>query len=583
MAKKYVATIMNRTYMGDGAFIYLVSHPEIGELDVKTGIFKDRNDREYAPINDACLMMSEISDGYYNLTELDKIQEIMGTDSKQDAIKDYYYYTSRNIYVVTKTREGIPLVLVNNIDVMRNQASDELEAREKLNIDASENPNYETYDSIEDNTIDTTNEDNDVFIDLDEILIKMIEGKYSIEELKKLKDVIQAQKDDYEGVLDSITLQIEATEKGESSTILKEAIEKGKGKVIEKKEEMIEEDSSKNIRNASKKIKNYIDINKVFAQVTETLISQDNAAKRVLTEIARKEQSEASKARAILVTGPTGVGKTKMMELIAKYINKPFYKIDSTQLTIPGYVGKDIEEELWNLYVKYGKDKEKIEKAIIFFDEIDKKGSSKKDDISGQGVLNVLLPFIEGSTYTASDNLKKPTETVNINTKNMIVVLAGAYTEVYDKKTNKAKMGFGEEKEKEEQRKVTTEDFVKKGLMPEELMGRVSIVNLNELDIEGIKKILLESNESAIKIQKQIFEELGVKLTFTDEYINKISKMAIDRKTGARGVNNIVDETTWEAYGDAYTNLGEYEEIILDEETIENPHEYQKVLKQNKN
>ena len=147
-------------------------------------------------------------------------------------------------------------------------------------------------------------------------------------------------------------------------------------------------------------IKNYINLEELYKNVTKTLIAQDEPTRRVITEIARKEQYPSSKKRALLITGPTGSGKTKMMELISKYLDRPFYKVDSTQLTIPGYVGKDLEEVLWDLYVKCGRDADRAEHAIIFFDEIDKKGSSRKDDVSGKGVLNVLLPFIEGSTLS---------------------------------------------------------------------------------------------------------------------------------------------------------------------------------------
>ena len=584
MGKRYVATIMNRTNMGDNTFIYLVSHPEIGEIDTKTGIFKDRNGKEYAPINDATLMMSEVSDGYYNLVELNKIQSMMGTKSTKEAISDYNYYTSRIIYVVTKTNEGYPLVLTNNIDLMRDEAEKALQEQYNLKdqeqIEGIDN-NIDNSNDNDEFILDNTDENyyNEDHIDLDDVIIKMINGDYSLEELKELKTKLEEEKEDFESTIESLMLQIEATEKGESSTILKEAIASGKVKKLEDEDKKEEEDI-KNIATISKKIDNYIDINRIFALVTDTLIAQDEPTRRVLTEIVRKEQSPDSKKRAILITGGTGVGKTKMMELIAKYLDRPFYKVDSTQLTIPGYVGKDLEEELWNFYQKIGQDKEKLEHGIIFFDEIDKKGSGRKDDISGQGVLNTLLPFIEGSKYTACDNMKKPNSTVEIDTKEMIVVLGGAYTDVYNKKANKAPIGFGKEKDKEKE--VTTEDFIDKSMMPNELMGRVSIVKLNDLDVESIKRILLESNESAIKLEKELFEKLGVKLTFDDSFVDAVATRAYERKTGARGINNIVDESTWEAYGDAYTNIGMYDEIIIGEETIDSPKTYKKIYKNNK-
>ena len=131
------------------------------------------------------------------------------------------------------------------------------------------------------------------------------------------------------------------------------------------------------------------------------------------------------------------------MKLIAKHLDRPFFKIDATKLTIPGYVGTDIEEELWKLFVECGGDLDKAEHAIIFIDEIDKKGSDKKDDVSGKGVLNVLLPFIEGTEYDAVDSMKAPTKKVRINTSNMIVILGGAYTDVYSNLVERNGLGFG--------------------------------------------------------------------------------------------------------------------------------------------
>ena len=272
-----------------------------------------------------------------------------------------------------------------------------------------------------------------------------------------------------------------------------------------------------------------------------------------------------------------------MMELIAKYLDRPFLKVDSTQLTVPGYVGKDIEEVLWDLYIKCGRDKEKAEHAIVFFDEIDKKGSSKKDDISGKGVLNLLLPFFDGATYDACESVKQQKEVVKINTRDMLIILGGAFEDVYSDLKAKGSIGFTSTPvSPNATRSATTQDFVDKAKMPSEFMGRVAIVKLNELTLEDIKRILLESDESAIKIQEKLFKELGVKLTPSDEYLDAIAKQAKDRKTGARGLNTVVDESTWEAYGDAYTHLGEYEEIILGKETVEDPRQYQKVYKKKK-
>ena len=176
-------------------------------------------------------------------------------------------------------------------------------------------------------------------------------------------------------------------------------------------------------------ISNY-NIREVFAKVKETVIDQDEAAKRLIVEIERNlDQTDGT---GILITGNTGTGKTLLVETIAKHIDRPFISIDSSQLSSPGYVGKKIEQYLWDLFVKCGYAIDAAEHAIIYFDEIDKKGSEKKSDVGGQAVLNQLLKFLDGTTYKATDNPQHVTEqnSVDISTENMLVIAGGAFSEI---------------------------------------------------------------------------------------------------------------------------------------------------------
>ena len=402
---------------------------------------------------------------------------------------------------------------------------------------------------------------------LDNLILNIIDGTYTIEELKKLRESAQTNYGNLENLLDTLNLQIEASEKGESFVKLKN---EKKQKELEETFEVVKEEQKEENKVENK---NHIDLVKLFNEIKKTLIAQDEPARRVITEIARKEQNPELKNRGILLTGSTGVGKTKLMSLIAKNLNRPFYKIDATKLTVPGYVGTDIEEELWNLYVKCGKDVEKAEHAVIFLDEIDKKGSDNKSDISGRGVLNILLPFIEGTEYDACASVKAATQRVKINTSNMIVILGGAFQDVYDNLKKKNGIGFGATQD-EQKPQATTKDFVKKAGIPDEFMGRVTIVKLNDMDANSIKRILKESDESALHIQEKLFKELGVKLTSTEEFLDKIAMEAVERKTGARGLNNVVDDATWEAYNEVYTHPNEYSEVILTKDTADNPKKY---------
>ena len=146
------------------------------------------------------------------------------------------------------------------------------------------------------------------------------------------------------------------------------------------------------------------DVVEVFNYVKGNVVGQDDAVYRLIIEIARAFDSGRDKD-GILITGDSGVGKTLTLTSLAECLNRPLLIIDSTQLTIPGYTGKNIEEYLYDLYVKTGGNKSLTENAIIYFDEIDKKGSAKKSDVSGQGVLNVMLKFLDGTTYDAKDSM----------------------------------------------------------------------------------------------------------------------------------------------------------------------------------
>ena len=381
-------------------------------------------------------------------------------------------------------------------------------------------------------------------IEYDIDLLKNIEeGNYSKEELEELKRDIYYRK-----------VAID-----ELNELVKEAEYKSKNN------EDIDEYEKRGI----------ININKLYKKVTKTLIAQDKAAKEFITELAMLDLDNNNK-KGILVTGDTGVGKTKLIQLVAKYLNRPFLIIDSTQLTMPGYTGKDIEEYLYELIENCNYNMEEAENAIVFFDEIDKKGSAKKGDVSGQGVLNQLLKFLDGETYTAcKDTKNKGNTAVEISTHKMIVIAGGAFTDVYNSKDSKKISGFNQN-EKEIINEITVDDFVNKAQMPREFMGRCSVIHLRDLDSKDYERILKESDESPIIFAKNRFEIMdNVKLSFTDEYLKKSSQLAKTKNIGVRGLNGIIIKSIREPFIDINQNLGVYEEVIIDKNVLEDPKKYQ--------
>ena len=576
---KYVATIMNRHYIADGIFVFSAVNAVVGIYNEDEEIFMDKNGNEYVYMMSEEALTSEVPYSYFNLVEINKLKDILDMDLQiSSLISEYEDMCRKIIYHVGYTKDYIPYIYSFNTEKIKNEVSSLVS------------------DTIEESL------DGEMTEGLGQLIIDAIDDKYTKQELEDIVENLKTVEDELENTVGTLETKIEAIDNNQSfSECLQEKLKnptdvEKSPKIISNKEKLIknikENNKKETIEVKAKETKpdekievkkeNRIDIKEVFKSVTKTLIAQDEPAKRVITEIARKEMDERKKKEGILLTGPTGVGKTELMRLIAKYINKPFIKIDSTQLTVPGYTGKDIEEALWDLYVKCGKDKEKTENAIVYFDEIDKKGSEKKNDVNGKGVLNVLLPFIEGSTYDAAPDSKSSSPKVKIDTTKMTVILGGAYTDVYKHLAEKNTIGFGTEKVSiaaPKYRKAETKDFVEYGQMTDEFMGRVTVVKLNDLDLNSIKRVMLESDESAMRIQKEIFEKLGVQITFTDGYINKVAENALAKKTGARGLNGIIDESTWKAFEEVYTNDGVYSEVILDEKTVSDNSSYQLIKK----
>ena len=352
----------------------------------------------------------------------------------------------------------------------------------------------------------------------------------------------------------------------------------GAENVIDYLEELLPEfeELKEREENPSKFERKPINVLDLHDKVTKTLISQDKPALRVIAGIASLDLDNRNKF-GMLITGSSGVGKTKLLQLIAKYLDRPFLFIDSTQLTSTGIVGKDIEEYLWDLYVSCDYDLEKAERAIVLFDEIDKKRSSSNGDHVGRGVLNTLLKFLDGTTYSACENSqhKEPGTYVDIDTSNMIVIASGAYEDLYHS-TDKHVSGFETPSEVKKNKEIGPEDFVKRGDTPREFMRRMSvIVHLNDLYDKDFTEILYKSNESPTKIEQEKFKKLNTKLTFTDECMKKLGKVAYEKGLGVSGLVGEVEEITWQPFVDVISNQGEYEEIIISDKTIDDNTNYQ--------
>lgn len=404
-----------------------------------------------------------------------------------------------------------------------------------------------------------------------ELIKKVNSHAMTKKEMLELNKKIIVTRDNYNNLIDTIARVTEIEEESLQTPAVKIASES-------------KEDSKRELylkrKNIIKKLKNII-------------IGQDDEIDQLVTEIFRLQNNHSGKNKGILLSGSTGVGKSRICTLLAKYLDIPCKIIDTTQLTMPGYRGQNIEDFLEQLYMDEGKNLKRVEKAIIVFDEVDKKGSRDNYDVSGKGVLNQLLKFLDGTEYTIGLNEESVLQKtkVRISTNNMIVIFSGAFSNVYNApKFTTNNLGF-RETNTPKSKEPTLQDFIDIGCLPDESMGRLPIIiHLNTLSENDLKNILLHSKESDIYYVKQEFKkEAEVDIEFSDEAIEEIAHQAYLLKTGARSLQKIVHDTTYHAFKTVTDDFGQYSKVIVTKDTITDhknytliPKEQNKVLQKKK-
>ena len=529
------ALIVRKFDLNNGVFIYRPLRVSIGYLE--NGVFcNERGVIKYNSIEDEYFNYSPEDEGYYLL------------EISQELIEEYLSEYEDDIAFLEEKYMGI-LLLGYSDPITGDFIIDELSLEEILNV------NKDIYYSVNQ---DDNEPKIECTISLDQIIEILEENNY---DKNKISDIMLRLKEEQKEIESYIKSELMKNYTPENTKEEELTVEEVLGEEKEKEEE--KQDEIKAPREQARLL---------YKELKERIIGQDEAIKTICYVLYKNSiLDENQKKSNCLLVGPTGSGKSEIINIIAEVYQKPLVHVDSNSNTAAGYVGDSLTDNLATLMVKAQGNKNVAEHGIIAFDEIDKRAGSDRNNVNGKMVLDSILRFAEGQEYNVEYRLDGVKRQVLFDTSNLTIFASGAFPEVFNEKLKKlsknTSIGFNssvknddekkeEIKELEKEIELTHEDIAITGKMGPEFTGRFTVTTLHKLGVEELKKIMTESKISPLKEEIEVLKKDNIEINVDDKFVDNLATKAYNEGSGGRGIRNNLEKL--------FENI--YERIIFEED-----------------